>query len=110
MRALASTALFLLASLRLVTSARAGDLPHVSLTLPRLGAVQDNELPRWGVTNGPSQPPPPTQLDATAFDRVEHAAEMVTTPQLRNVQLRPYAPYLGCYGISIVVETDRLLR
>lgn len=82
--------------------------------------VRRHRVPKLSVTSGASAPVPPA-LDVAAYDRVERLARAILSPRydspdvehrrlLRSVYLTPYAPYLGCYGLNLSVETDALLR
>ena len=85
-------------------------------------AVRRHTIPKMSVTSGAARPAA-AQLDAQAVGRVEGWARRVITPRLdrgatdaqRRIMLRaayltPYAPYVGCYGVNLNIETDALLR
>ena len=83
--------------------------------------VHRHVVPRLAVTDG--APPPARALDFEAVNRVEGWARTVMAPRyysasprqssrmhFRAIYLNPYTPYLGCYGLTLTVETDALLR
>jgi hypothetical protein len=141
MRALCTTAAFLLATLAFAPKARA----HVPLCDPRVSlslALDWNKIAREAITQPAPKPvahvarhtipkltvtaaaPATYQLGvaAAAYGRAENWARSVVIPQLyvqpdldrrqmlRQVYVVPSAPYLGAYGLMLIVETDALLR
>jgi hypothetical protein len=85
-------------------------------------APRRHTVPKMTVTDG-AVVPPAAQLDTQAVGRVEGWARSVVAPRLdpgtidphrrimmRAAYLTPYAPYVGCYGVHLTVETDALLR
>ena len=63
----------------------------------------------------------PLRLGVAAYDRVARLAHTLLNPRyqppalpgprrLRAVDIGPYAPYFGCYGLRVTFETDALLR
>jgi hypothetical protein len=88
---------------------------------PAPPARHRHAIPPLGVTDG-APAPEPVQHDVAAAARAEVWVRRVTVPQyvtpfnsdarfkLRSMYLVPFIPYLGCYGLSTVFETDAVLR
>jgi hypothetical protein len=139
MRAPYIIAAFLLATLTFTPSARAHVplwAPRVSLSL----ALDWNKVAREAVMRPAPKPtarvkrhtvpkltvtaaaPPAYQIDVAAYGRAEGWAKHVLVPQFyvqpdpdrremfRQVYMVPYAPYVGAYGLTVIVETNALLR
>lgn len=101
-----------------VVLARALAQPTAEATAATI--VRRHRIPKLSVTSGATTPLPQA-LDVAAYDRVERLARAILSPRydspdaehrrlFRSVYLTPYAPYLGCYGFNLSVETDALLR
>lgn len=100
--------------------ARALAQPRGATATAAATLVRRHRVPKLSVTSGATTPLPPA-LGVAAYDRVERLARTILSPRydspdaehrrlFRSVYLTPYAPYLGCYGFNLSVETDALLR
>lgn len=76
-------------------------------------------LPKLSVTGGPVAAAP--SAGVAAYGRFEQTARAILMPRfdnpaavhtrmLRAVYLSPYAPYFGCYGAMLNIQSDALLR
>jgi hypothetical protein len=82
--------------------------------------ARHHQAPRLGVAGPVVAAPPP--IDRAAVSKVELYTRVVVTPSytaptavqetrlFRAAYMMPYAPYLGCYGVMLTVQSDALLR